>query len=85
MSKKIFIISGEHSGDFYGASLAKDLMALEPDLQISGIGCHRMKQAGVELIYDCSNWSAIGFFESIVKIPYLLMIGQKLKKYILKN
>ena len=45
--KKILIIAGEASGDLHGGNLAKALLALRPDLGISGMGGKMMRDAGV--------------------------------------
>jgi lipid-A-disaccharide synthase len=84
MAKQILIVSGEHSGDFYGAALARDLRKFDPHLLITGIGSRLMREAGVEILYDSSQWSAVGLLEASVKIPGLLWIFSKLKKYLLK-
>ncbi len=85
MPKKILIVSGEHSGDFYGAALAGDLRKLDHHLLITGIGSYLMREAGVEILYDSSQWSAVGLLEASVKIPVLLWVFDRLKRYILKN
>lgn len=85
MIKKILIVSGEHSGDFYGAVLAGDLRKIDPDLLITGIGSNRMREAGVEILYDSSQWSAVGLLEASFKIPELLWVFSKLKKYLLRH
>ena len=85
MPKKILIVSGEHSGDFYGAALAGDLRKLDHHLLITGIGSYLMRGAGVEILYDSSQWSAVGLLESSVKIPGLLWVFDRLKRYILKH
>ncbi|HPZ09832.1 MAG TPA: lipid-A-disaccharide synthase [Candidatus Eremiobacteraeota bacterium] len=85
MGKKILIIAGEHSGDFYGAALTKNLKSLDPTLEITGIGSERMRKAGAVLLHDSSDWSAIGLLEASIKIPRLLWIFNNLKKYLRKH
>lgn len=85
MAKKILIVSGEHSGDFYGAALARDLRKIDPNLLITGIGSRLMREAGVEILYDSSQWSAVGLLEASIKIPRLLWIFGSLKKYLLQD
>ncbi len=62
MGKKILIIAGEHSGDFYGAALTKNLKSLDPTLEITGIGSERMRKAGAVLLHDSSDWRFTGSF-----------------------
>ena len=46
MPKSMMIIAGESSGDFHSASLISALKKINPDIEISGIGGERMRQAG---------------------------------------
>lgn len=50
MSKNIFISTGESSGEFYGALLARQILRRWPDVMLSGIGGERMASSGVRLI-----------------------------------
>lgn len=61
--KKIFIITGDISGDMHGAFLAKSLLKKEPHLQIFGMGGERMKAAGIKVLFDLTQFSLIGFVE----------------------
>ena len=60
---KIFIITGDISGDIHGAFLAKSLLKKEPHLQIFGMGGERMKAAGVKVLFDLTQFSLMGFIE----------------------
>ncbi|MBI5193085.1 MAG: lipid-A-disaccharide synthase [Nitrospirae bacterium] len=64
--KKILMIAGEASGDIYGAELAKNLFSMS-DVNITGIGGDRMRNAGVEILYDASNISVVGVSEILPK------------------
>ncbi len=48
--KKVFIITGESSGELYGALLARALRSMYRDVRIWGVGGERMASEGVELI-----------------------------------
>ncbi|MBI5641515.1 MAG: lipid-A-disaccharide synthase [Nitrospirae bacterium] len=56
------IVTGETSGELYGALLAASLREKVPGIRIIGIGGERMKAAGVELISGIS--SAFGLTEA---------------------
>lgn len=60
------IVTGETSGELYGALLASSLKKRRPDIRITGIGGERMQQAGVELISGIS--SAFGLAEAISSV-----------------
>jgi lipid-A-disaccharide synthase len=57
----VMIVTGESSGELYGALLAKELKKSYPDVRIVGIGGDRMRKVGVELISGIS--SAFGISE----------------------
>ena len=57
------IVTGESSGELYGALLADELSALWPDIRLIGVGGERMKKAGVELFSGIA--SSFGITEAI--------------------
>lgn len=83
--RKIMIIAGEASGDLHGAKLASEIKTLLPNLEITGLGGASMKQAGVELITDISNFSVCGFFEVIRYLPRLISLFNKIKRELINN
>jgi len=76
----IFILSGEPSGDEYGAKLMQNLMAQESNVNFIGIGGPLMQQQGLKSIVPLEKMSVMGFFEIIKTLPFFL----KLEKNILK-
>src|ERR1051325_339095 len=67
----IVLISGEVSGDVVGGALARELRSLAPGIDLWGIGSRNMSDAGVDLLYDSGDWSAIGYIEAIKLYPTL--------------
>lgn len=67
----IALLAGEASGDAYGAALARELQRLVPDVKLWGLGGARMRSAGVELLFDCGDWAAIGIVQSLRVFPKL--------------
>ncbi|HLO97695.1 MAG TPA: hypothetical protein VK171_03780 [Fimbriimonas sp.] len=62
---RVLFCAGEASGDLYAASLARELLSLDPTIQIGGIGGLRFKEAATEpLIADSSKWGAISITQS---------------------
>jgi lipid-A-disaccharide synthase len=57
---RIFIVTGEASGDAHGANLAQALRALRPDCELIGVGGHRMAEAGVELVTGLKRLDHMG-------------------------
>lgn len=72
--KSIAIVAGEASGDLQGAFLVREMHRRRPDLHFWGIGGPRMREAGVELLYDCYGLSAIGLPEVLARIPRMTSV-----------
>lgn len=80
MKKQIFISTGEISGDLYGAELAKEILQINPEINLIGLGSNKMKAAGVEIIEDLSFYSGVGIIENIRAITPSIKIYNKIKK-----
>lgn len=63
--EKIFIVSGEDSGDLHGAKLIASIKEINPEAQFFGIGGNRMESAGLQLTDHIRNLNVIGIFEVI--------------------
>jgi len=89
MNKKIFISTGEVSGDLHGSLLSKALFdeagKKSLDLEICGLGGDRMKKEGVKILQDTTSISAIGIWEALPLIIPTIIIQRRfyklLKKY----
>jgi len=73
----ILISAGEASGDMYAARLAIALRA-RVDVQLFGMGGPLMREAGVDLIADCSEVSLVGIVEIAKKYPALKRVFKRL-------
>lgn len=65
----IAIIAGEASGDLNGAMLAGYLRELMPGVELWGTGCRRMREAGVDLVWESGSSGSIGIFEALKLVP----------------
>jgi lipid-A-disaccharide synthase len=74
---QILISAGEASGDMYAARLAAALRK-RMDVQLFGMGGPRMRDAGVELVADCSEVSLVGIIEIAKKYPALNRVWKRL-------
>ena len=63
--EKIFIISGEDSGDLHGAKLIASIKQINPKAEFFGIGGNRMQREGLQLSEHIKNLNVIGIFEVI--------------------
>ena len=64
--KKLFIITGEYSGDIHAANVVRELKALNCDLQIEGIGGINLEKEGVKLFSTQEKMSAVGISPQII-------------------
>ena len=71
MSRNVFIIAGEPSGDRLGAGLITGLKQIE-DITFDGVGGTMMSAAGLKSRFDMSELSVMGLVEILPKIPRLL-------------
>lgn len=81
--KKVFIITGEASGDKHASGVARELLKLYPDIQIEGIGGENLKKTGVKLFCDHTKMSAVGL--TVSSIINHLFLGLGLVKYLEKE
>jgi len=86
---KIFIATGEVSGDLQGAMLIKSLSKIAAekriDLEIAGLGGDRMKEAGANILADTAVIGSMGFIEALPFILPTIKIQNLAKKYIRDN
>ncbi|MGB5632029.1 MAG: lipid-A-disaccharide synthase [Waterburya sp.] len=86
---KIFMATGEVSGDLQGAMLIKSLYKIAAekniDLEIAGLGGDRMKEAGAKILADTAVIGSMGFIEAIPFILPTIKIQNLTKKYIRAN
>ena len=86
---KIFISTGEVSGDLQGSMLVKALYqaAVEHqiDLEIAGLGGDRMKEAGANILANTAVIGSMGFVEAIPFVLPTIKIQKLAKKYIREN
>ena len=59
--KKVFVITGEHSGDIHAGKVVQILKEQNPEIEVQGIGGENLKNAGATLFCDHSKMSAFGF------------------------
>jgi len=86
MNRKIFISTGEVSGDLHGSLLSKALFdearKYSINLEIYGLGGEKMKNEGVKIIKDTTSISAIGIWEALPLIIPMMKVQKKFYKYI---
>ena len=68
MSKKIFIITGESSGDKIASLIIKKLKEKNLDIQILAIGGENIKLEKIECIFDIKDIAYMGFIDVLKNI-----------------
>ncbi len=86
---KIFISTGEVSGDLQGGMLIESLykVAVENNinLEIAGLGGDRMKETGANIIANTAVIGSMGFVEGIPFVLPTIKIQNLAKQYIKQN
>ena len=80
MKKKIFIITGEHSGDIHAAKVAENIYKMNPETEIEGIGGEALENSGVKLFCNHKKMEAVGLTPQIVLNH--LFLGKRVLDYI---
>ncbi|MEA4861935.1 MAG: lipid-A-disaccharide synthase [Victivallaceae bacterium] len=80
--KKIFLVSGETSGDLYAAGIAAGLQRLAAadgdGLELSGMGGERSREAGIKLLVDSTELGVMGVVEVFTHIFSIASAFRKL-------
>ena len=69
--KKIFILTGEASGDILASKAINELKIINPDIEYLSVGGENLKRIGINSIYDVKEVTYLGFtsvFLNIFKI-----------------
>lgn len=76
--ESVLIVSGESSGELYGALLAREMKARFPGVRIFGVGGERMRAEGVEVFRTVSG--AFGLSEALGHLKELRVTFREILK-----
>lgn len=83
--KKIYIISGERSGDLHASNLVSAIKSLDGFTEFRGMGGSYSKDVGVILAVDYSEIAVMGFLEVVLGfrkvLKYLNLVKKDLLSY----
>lgn len=79
------ISAGEASGDLHAANLVTALHKIDPTITVHGMGSDRMREAGVELLYDCRDIAVMGIVEVLAKWGTIMSALDILKESLVTN
>ena len=80
MSKKLFVLAGEVSGDMHAAGVIAQLLKARPDISVFGIGGEKLRALGADLLYDASQTSIMGFIDVLKHSGFLRQVIRDLKE-----
>jgi len=80
---RIFLLSGEPSGDLYGSLIVKAIRKINPTVEIFCVGEEDLVKAGAKKIRGHQDLSVVGFWEGWKAQFHLRPIKAELKKEIL--
>jgi lipid-A-disaccharide synthase len=69
LSTRILLSCGEASGDLYAGALTRELRALDPAVELFGLGGPQFEAAGGRLLEDYRGLAVTGLTEAMAKLP----------------
>lgn len=86
MTKRILIIAGENSGDLHGSNLIKQLLRLQPNLDIHAIGGSQMEEAGAHLLFNIvERLAIIGLFGVLSNAERIFRLFRRTRRWMMRN
>ena len=79
--KRIFILTGEPSGDKLAAKVIKELQKTKKDIEYLSVGGQHLNSIGIKSIYDQKDITFIAFTDILLN---LFKIKKKLMKQLKK-
>ena len=83
---RIFISTGEVSGDLQGAMLVEALhrqaSLADLEIEIVALGGDRMEEAGAKILVNTTTIGSIGFFEALPLVIPTIKVQNRAKKYL---
>ena len=80
---KLFIITGEYSGDKHASDVVKEIKKSDPEIEIEAVGGSNLEKAGAKLFSNHEKMSAMGISLKIIKDHILL--GKKTADYLINS
>jgi lipid-A-disaccharide synthase len=77
---QVMILAGEASGDVKGGGLVEAVRRASPAVRFWGAGGRRMREAGVEILFDSAMLSVNGVVEAMVHAREIWYIYRRLKE-----
>ncbi len=81
MSRRLFILTGDHSADQHAANVVRYLKAADPATEISAVGGDALKSAGAHIFEDHSHMGQVGA-GAIFSAFYHYQLGHRIVRYL---
>lgn len=72
MGKRLYVIAGEASGDLHGGNLVRELLKLDPAMQVRAWGGDRMRTSGADVVKHYRDLAFMGFTQVILNLRTIL-------------
>ena len=82
---KIFVSTGEMSGDLHLSYLVKEVLKTDESIQFYGVAGDHCRKSGVNVIQDIRELAIMGFTEALKKYNYLKKKAYEYLEFIEKN
>ena len=80
----MLVVAGEHSGDQHAAKVVADLLKARPGLRIAAFGGPDLRAAGAQLLFDMTDFSAVGIVEVLAAYPFYRRLFSRMVAWTLK-
>ena len=77
VSKRVFLVAAEPSGDLLGRELAAELNQLSSDIQLAAIGGNELASIGLNSPIDITPLSVVGLIEGLKAYPTVIKLADK--------
>lgn len=78
---RLFILTGDYSGDMHAANVVKSLHEMQPQIELAAVGGQNLQAEGVQLVSDQSKMGRVGS-GSILGAPYHYFLGRRILKFL---
>ncbi|MBZ4682520.1 lipid-A-disaccharide synthase [Thermodesulfobacterium sp.] len=83
-SCKIFIITGELSGDLYGSLLIKRIKEVNAAFQFVGVGGPKMRSLGIDILFSAEPLALVGL-PNLSELKKYWFVYKKIKEFLAKK
>ena len=85
MKNKVFIMTGEASGDLHASRLVRSLKSLDNTIDFYGVGGSEMKRDGVSLLYNISQFEAFGIVQPLLNLRFYKNALKNIRRFVQNN